>query len=122
MRRIFLLALAICLPAAAASRPKATPAPAPGFAVEPARLVALKARNIGPAVMGGRVADIAVDPKDPAVYYVALGTGGIMKTANGGTSFSAVFEKEAVASVGALAISPAKSKVVWAGTGEANDR
>ena len=37
----------------------------------------LKARAIGPAVMGGRVSDIAIDPRNPFVFYVALGHGGI---------------------------------------------
>ena len=56
-------------------------------------LAALKARAIGPATMGGRVSAIAIDPADPATFYVGLGTGGVMKTANAGASFSAIFEK-----------------------------
>ena len=52
----------------------------------------LKARAIGPAVMGGRVSDIALDPKDPYTFYVALGTGGVMKTSDNGGSFDAIFE------------------------------
>src|SRR5438552_17992623 len=98
---------------------KAAPA---GPRVEPSFLRGLKARSIGPAVMGGRVSDIALDPKDAFTFYVALGTGGVMKTADNGVTFDAVFAKEAVAAVGALAVSPADPKVVWVGTGEANDR
>src|SRR5436190_597262 len=37
----------------------------------------LKARSIGPAVMGGRVSDIAIDPHNPFVFYVGLGHGGV---------------------------------------------
>ena len=85
-------------------------------------LAALKARSIGPAVMGGRVSTIALDPTDPATFYVGLGTGGIMKSTNAGASFSAIFEKEAVAAIGAIAVAPSDAKVVWVGTGEANDR
>jgi photosystem II stability/assembly factor-like uncharacterized protein len=91
-------------------------------ALVPAHLKALKARSIGPAIMGGRVADIALDPSDPFTFYVGLGTGGVMKTSNNGVSFEAVFEKEAAAAIGAVAVAPSDSKVVWLGTGEANDR
>src|SRR6266446_3500086 len=101
--------------------PTAKAAPA-GPRVEPSFLRGLKARSIGPAIMGGRVSDIALDPKDPFTFYVALGTGGVMKTADNGVTFDAVFAKEAVAAVGAVAVSPADPKVVWVGTGEANDR
>ena len=106
-------------------RPRAaspSPAPPPRPALEPAALAALKARSIGPAVMGGRVSDIALDPRDPFTFYVALGTGGLMKTTDNGATFKAVFEKEAVASIGAVAVAPSDPSVVWVGTGEANDR
>src|SRR5256885_14242018 len=46
----------------------------------------LKARSIGPAVMGGRVSDIAIDPRNPFVFYVALGHGGIFKSKIGRAS------------------------------------
>ena len=82
----------------------------------------MKARSIGPAVMGGRVEDIALDPVDPYTFYVGLATGGVMKTSNNGGSFSGVFEKEAVSSIGAIAVSPRDPKMVWVGTGEADDR
>ena len=45
-----------------------------------------------------------------------------MKTTDNGSSFDPVFEKEAVASIGAVAVSASDPKVVWVGTGEANDR
>ncbi len=85
-------------------------------------LKVLKARSIGPAMMGGRVSSIALDPKDPYTFYVGLGTGGVMKTTNDGATFSAIFEKEEVASVGAIAVAPGNAHQVWVGTGEANDR
>jgi hypothetical protein len=122
------LALGLLLSTAvAAEAPPAKPKPAPspasgGPALTPIALGALKARAIGPAVMGGRVSDIALDPKDSFVFYVALGTGGVMKTSNNGGSFEGVFEKEAVAAIGAVAVAPSDEKVVWVGTGEANDR
>ena len=83
---------------------------------------AMRARSIGPAVMGGRVAAIALDPTDPWTYYVGLGTGGIVKTTDNGGTFKGIFEHEPVAAIGALAIAPSDHMIVWAGTGEANDR
>ncbi len=79
-------------------------------------------RSIGPATMGGRIADIAVEEKNPYTYYVALATGGLLKTTNDGNTWSPVFDHEAVASVGAVAIAPSDPKIVWVGTGEANGR
>ena len=80
------------------------------------------ARSIGPAIMGGRVSDIAFDPVDIYSFYVGLATGGIMKTYNNGVSFDAIFEHESVASIGAIAIAPSNAKYIYVGTGEANDR
>ncbi len=105
--------------------PSEAAAPAPAVAgpkVDSVLLSALTPRSIGPAVMGGRVSDIAFDPENPHVFYVALGTGGLMKTTDNGGSFDAVFEHEAVASIGAVAVAPSDPKVVWVGSGEANDR
>ena len=100
----------------------AAPAPPPPADLSENQLAAFKARAIGPATMGGRVSSIALDPSDAATFYVGLGTGGIMKTTNAGASFSAIFEKEKVAAIGDIAVAPSDSKIVWVGTGEANDR
>jgi len=72
--------------------------------------------------MGGRVSDIAIDPRNPAVFYVGLATGGLFKTGNNGVSFDPIFDKQPVLSIGAVAIAPSDSDVIWIGTGEANDR
>jgi photosystem II stability/assembly factor-like uncharacterized protein len=82
----------------------------------------LKARSIGPAVMGGRVSDIALDPHNPFVFYVGLAHGGVFKTEDNGVSFDPIFDKQPVLSIGAVAVAPSDSTVIWVGTGEANDR
>ncbi len=87
-----------------------------------AQLKSLKARSIGPAIMGGRISDIALDPKNPHLFYVGLATGGIVKTANDGITFEPIFDKQPVLSIGALALAPSNPEVLWVGTGEANDR
>src|ERR1043166_4360997 len=82
----------------------------------------LKTRSIGPAVMGGRVSDIAIDPRNPFIFYVGLGHGGVFKTNDNGVTFQPIFDKQPMLSIGALAVAPSDSDVVWIGTGEANDR
>jgi photosystem II stability/assembly factor-like uncharacterized protein len=82
----------------------------------------LKARSIGPAVMGGRVSDIAIDPRNPSAFYVALGHGGIFKSGDGGVTFDPIFDRQPDLSIGAVAIAPSDSDVIWVGSGEANDR
>src|SRR2546421_6097305 len=82
----------------------------------------LKARSIGPAVMGGRVSDIAIDPRNPFVFYVGLAHGGVFKTNDNGVTFQPIFDKQPMLCIGAVAVAPSDSDVVWVGTGEANDR
>ena len=45
---------------------------------------ALKMRSIGPALMGGRIADIAIHADKKSTWYVAVGSGGVWKTLNAG--------------------------------------
>ena len=72
--------------------------------------------------MGGRVSDIAIDPRNPFVFYVGLGHGGVFKTNDNGVTFQPIFDKQPMLSIGAVAVAPSDSDVVWVGTGEANDR
>src|SRR5688500_19273400 len=79
-------------------------------------------RPIGPATPSGRVDDLAVLESDPTTFYVAMATAGIYKTTNAGTTFTSVFDNEGSGSVGAVAIAPTDANLVWAGTGEGNNR
>ena len=125
---LFLLAgIATAAAAAPARRPAAATAPSPppapaGVALSTPAAAALKARSIGPAVMGGRVSEIAVDPLDPATFYVGFATSGVWKTTDAGFTFAPLFDREGVQSIGAVAVAPSDRRVVWVGTGEANDR
>lgn len=78
----------------------------------------LKLRNIGPAFMSGRIADIAIDPNDTSTWFVGVGSGGVWKTNNSGTTWKPVFDDQSVYSIGALALDPSNSNTVWVGTGE----
>src|SRR5580692_1220619 len=82
----------------------------------------LKFREIGPAIMGGRVDDIAIVQSDPRIVYVGLASGGLWKTTNAFTTWHPVFDNEAVSSIGAVTVAPSDPSVVWVGTGEANNR
>ncbi len=82
----------------------------------------LKFRSIGPAIMGGRVDDVAVVESDPRVIYIAAAAGGILKSVNGGASWQPVFDNEDVGTIGDLAIAPSDPSIVWAGSGEPNNR
>ncbi|HMJ48288.1 MAG TPA: hypothetical protein VK498_13230, partial [Ferruginibacter sp.] len=82
----------------------------------------LKFRSIGPALVSGRVVDIAVNPKNTAEYYVAAGNGGVWKTKNTGITFTPVFDSTNTFSIGCVTIDPVNSNVVWVGTGENNNQ
>ena len=75
-------------------------------------------RSIGPAFMSGRIADIAIDPKNENCWLVAAGSGGVWKTENNGTTWNSVFEGQGSYSIGCVTIDPANSNVLWVGTGE----
>ena len=82
----------------------------------------LEYRSIGPAVMGGRVADVEGVPGDPNVVYVGSASGGVWKTTNGGVTWKPIFERQGTLSIGDIALAPSNPDVVWVGTGESNVR
>jgi photosystem II stability/assembly factor-like uncharacterized protein len=82
----------------------------------------LKFRNLGPAIVNGRVTAVAGIPGDPQVYYVGAASGGVFKTTDGGLQFEPVFNHASTSSIGAIAIAPSNPSLVWVGTGEANIR
>src|SRR5215470_9100939 len=82
----------------------------------------LEFREIGPAVMGGRIDDFAVVESNPKIVYVGAASGGVWKTTNNGTTWEPVFDKESVSTIGDIAIAPSDPSVVWVGTGEPNNR
>jgi photosystem II stability/assembly factor-like uncharacterized protein len=81
---------------------------------------AMSLRNIGPAYMSGRISDIAVDQQNPSTWYSAVASGGVWKTINSGTTWTPLFDKEAVYSTGDVTIDPSNSNIIWVGTGENN--
>ncbi len=102
---------AAAAPAAPAARPDAARLSAKG-------LDGLKLRNIGPALMSGRIADVAIDPTERNTWYVAVGSGGVWKTENAGTTWTPVFDDQGSYSVGCVTIDPTNPHTIWVGTGE----
>jgi photosystem II stability/assembly factor-like uncharacterized protein len=100
--------------------------PSPAFAqAAPLRQELVQAfhfRLIGPAVAGGRIHDVEALPSDPATIFVASASGGIWKSTNNGTTWTPIFEGQAVSTFGDLAIAPSNPDIIWAGTGEQQNR
>ncbi len=90
--------------------------------LRPGDLAGLTARNIGPAVMSGRIVDLAVVELDPTVFYVASATGGLWKTTNNAVTFTPLFQDQSVHSIGAVAVHQVDTGLVWIGTGERANR
>ncbi len=79
---------------------------------------AFSLRGIGPALMSGRIADIEIVQDDPATWYVAVGSGGVWKTENAGTTWTSLFDGQGSYSIGSLGLDPNDSNRIWVGTGE----
>ena len=79
-------------------------------------------RSIGPGLTSGRISDVAVDPKNPSIWYVAASVGGLWKTDNRGNTFTPVFDTYGSYSLGAVTVDPRDSNIVWLGTGENNNQ
>jgi photosystem II stability/assembly factor-like uncharacterized protein len=85
-------------------------------------VAALAWRGIGPALMSGRVGDIAIDPIKRSTWYVAAASGGIWKTTNAGTTWMPIFDGYGSYSIGCVAVDPQNHLTIWVGTGENNSQ
>ena len=79
-------------------------------------------RSVGPSLTTGRISDVAVDPKNPSVWYVAAAAGNLWKTENRGNTWTAIFDEQGSHSLGAVTVDPKDSNIVWLGTGENNNQ
>ena len=77
----------------------------------------IKARQIGPAIMSGRISAIDAVDNNPALLYVGAASGGLWKSKNYGTTFKPVFDKYCQ-SIGSIAIDQNHPDTIWVGTGE----
>jgi len=131
MKRTIVTALVFCFTLAAApadgvpgqAAKMAEVKAAPKAAVKAPALTAellsgLAFRNIGPAIMSGRISDVAIHPLKRHTWYVAVGSGGVWKTENAGTTWTPVFDAQGSYSIGCVALDPSNPETVWVGTGE----
>ena len=84
----------------------------------PEAFMGLELRNLCPAVTPARVQDIAVDPHNRSVWYIASAASGLWKTSNRGINWKPVFDEYGSYSLGCVVVDPKNSDVVWLGTGE----
>ncbi len=85
--------------------------------IPPTLLQAMQWRLIGPH-RGGRVTAVSGVPSQSATYFIGTPGGGVWKTEDGGQVWKPIFDHERVASIGAVAVAPSDSKVIYVGTGE----
>ncbi|MEP5766015.1 MAG: glycosyl hydrolase [Halieaceae bacterium] len=88
----------------------------PGFNADTFK--GLELRNIGPALMSGRIADIVLHPDNRSIWYVGVGSGGVWKTVNAGTTWEPLFDSEGSYSIGSISLDPSRPDTVWVGSGE----
>ncbi len=78
----------------------------------------IRARQIGPAIMSGRIIDLEVHPSNDRIIYAGSAGGGVWKSGNGGASFQPIFD-EYPQSIGKVKLDPKDpDNIVWVGTGE----
>jgi photosystem II stability/assembly factor-like uncharacterized protein len=109
--RLAALALLLLLPLSTLAQDEEGPLTESTFA-------GLELRTNGPAFMSGRIADIAIHPEDFSIWYVAVGSGGVWKTTNSGTTWQSIFDGQGSYSIGTIALDPSNPSTVWVGTGE----
>src|SRR4029078_12251752 len=79
-------------------------------------------RSIGPAIMSGRIADLAVYEKNTSIWYVGTAHGGVWKTTSNGAVMTPIFEDKGLMSIGDVTVSQQNPEVLYVGSGEANNR
>jgi len=110
---LFILFLVLSNPVLSADKDEQ---PTPGL--NEMTMKGLEWRSIGPAMTAGRIADIVVDHTDRSTWYVGVGSGGVWKTDNRGTTWNPVFDSQGSYSIGSITIDPNNPDTVWVGTGE----
>jgi photosystem II stability/assembly factor-like uncharacterized protein len=124
MRYLSVLTLAATLLAAPAwaEKPATKEEPKKDELLSSETFAGLAFRSVGPAIASGRIGDLAVNPANPAEYYVVVSSGGVWKTVNSGTTFTPVFDDQGSYSIGCVTLDPNNPFVVWVGSGENNSQ
>ena len=78
---------------------------------------ALHWRMIGP-FRGGRTRAVAGVPDQPNVFYIGQVDGGVWKSNDYGRTWRPIFDHEPTQSIGAIAVAPSDSKIIYVASGE----
>src|SRR4029079_13339136 len=97
--------------------PAGSPTPTPPGTIDEKLFNGMQWRQIGP-FRGGRALAIEGVPGEPDTYYFGAVAGGVWKTIDGGANWNPLFDKQAISSIGAIAVAPSDHNVIYAGTGE----
>jgi len=90
--------------------------------IDAGTFASVSARSIGPALMSGRIADLAINPRKTSEWYIAVASGNLWKTVNAGTTFTPIFDGYGSYSIGCVTLDPNNPSTVWVGTGENNSQ
>ncbi|OQY75695.1 MAG: hypothetical protein B6D45_05390 [Ignavibacteriales bacterium UTCHB3] len=74
----------------------------------------------GPSNIGGRIAAFVADPADTNIMILGAAAGGIFKSTDAGATWVPKTDQWNSLSVGAMAMDPNNSDIIYCGTGEAN--
>lgn len=122
MKKIFLLSILAITSYSVKAQKKTTETTKPTPLFDASTVGSLNFRLVGPALTSGRIADLAVHPKNQNIWYVAAASGGVWKTTNHGTTFSPIFDGQGSYSIACVELAPSNSNTVWVGTGENNNQ
>ena len=114
MKKIILLSIFLCFLLNINAQKKKSQK----YDLKSSQLSGLEFRSIGPAFMSGRIADIAINSEYENEWYVAVGSGGVWKTSNSGTTWDPIADDQPFYSTGCITIDPHNSSKIWLGTGE----
>lgn len=85
-------------------------------------LASMPIRNIGPAMISGRISEFAFHPQKPHIFYVATASGNLWKTTNNAITWKPIFENYGSYALGTIKMDPNDPNVLWLGTGENNSQ